>query len=186
MSSAFIYQPHVRQSDGTIVTPDIAIERVFASGPDKLAPVPVSRLISSAVRQQTEETPVGAPAVVLAAASYGMLISVGVIYSDSLWVAREAWRYDDIRDGYDDVRLRSWIVRNGGREVFVSGRLGALVSPANALQELGNPSGLRPGAMVFLGHTARFGECIPATRFEIALEASGRYLRCGFGLEKIG
>ena len=55
MSSGFIYHPHVHQSDGTVVTPDIAITRIFASGPDRLAPVQVSRLTSAAVIQQAAE-----------------------------------------------------------------------------------------------------------------------------------
>jgi hypothetical protein len=31
MSSSFVCQPHVVQFDGTVITPDIAIDRVYAT-----------------------------------------------------------------------------------------------------------------------------------------------------------
>ena len=142
MSSSFVYQPHLRQSGGTVITPDIAIDRVYMSGSASLEPVPVSRLISTTVLQQPEDAPIGTPAIVLVAASFGMMVSVGAIFADTVAVAREAWRYDDISAGYSDIVLRSWTLRGGGRTAFVSERLGELTSPAAAMKQLGNASGL--------------------------------------------
>jgi len=186
MSSSFVYHPHVYQSDGTVVTPDIVIDRVFASGADGLAPVPVSHLTSTAVLQQVAEAPVGAPAVVLVAASFGMLISVGAIFGDALPVARSAWRYDDIRDGYGDIRLGSWTTDGGRRTAFVAENLSALLQPEDAMHALGNPSGLKPGTAVFIGHPARLGESLAANRFEVALETDKRLLNYGFDIERLG
>jgi hypothetical protein len=186
MSSGFIYHPHVHQSDGTVVTPDIAITRIFASGPDRLAPVPVSRLTSAAVIQQTADAPVGAPAVVLVAASYGMLVSVGCILADAVAIARAAWRYDDIAAVYDAIMLRSWTVRDGKRTAFVSENLSGLMSPADAMGALGNTSGLKPGTAVSIGHPARLGESLAADRFEVALDAEKRSLIYGYDIDGIG
>lgn len=186
MSSSFIYHPHVYQSDGTVITPDILIDRAFASGTDGLLPVPVSRLTSAAVIQQAPDAPVGTPAAVLVAASFGMLVSVGAILGDVLAIARAAWRYDDIRGGYGDIRLESWTVRAGKRTAFVAENLAGLMTPVDAMGALGNPSGLKPGTAVFMGHPARLGESIAADRYEVALDADKRSLTYGFEIEPVG
>tara|TARA_R110000868_G_scaffold50260_4_gene160816 strand:- start:18139 stop:18699 length:561 start_codon:yes stop_codon:yes gene_type:complete len=183
MSSSFVYCPHVRQSDGTIVTPDIAIDRVFASGAEGIVPVPVSRLTSAAALQRVADAPVGTPAVILVAASFGMLVSVGAILGDVLAMARTAWRYGDIGSGYGDIVLRSWTMRDGKRTPFVSETLADLPPPADILSGLGNSAGLKPGTAVFIGHPARLGESLPADRFEVALERAGTALTYGFDIE---
>lgn len=187
MSSSFVYQPHVRQSDGTVITPDILIERVYASGADgTLIPAPVSRVTSATVLQQSAGAPMGAPAIVLVAASYGLLVSVGAILEDILAVARAAWRYDDIGNRYGDIELQSWTVHAGKRTAFVSERLSALTSPAGAMGALGNAAGLKPGTAVFVGHPVPLGESLPVERFEVALDAGNTQLQYGFGLEALG
>lgn len=186
MSSSFIYHPHVHRSDGTIITPDIAIDRVFASGAGGLNSAPVSRLTSAAVLQQAADAPVGAPALILLAASYGMLVSVGAILDGALAIGRAAWRYDDIQDGYDDIVLRSWTSENGRRTPFVSDKLGALMSPGDAMGALGNAAGLKPGTAVFIGHPAGLGESLPADRFEVALKAGEAELRYTFDIDILG
>lgn len=187
MSSSFVFQPHVQQSDGTVITPDILIERVYASGADGvLAPAPVSRVTSASTLQQSGDAPMGTPAVVLIAASYGLLISVGVILTDCLPVARAAWRFDDIRDGYDDIDLRSWAVHGGKRTAYVSEKLSALTSPADAMATLGNASGLKPGTAVFIGHPVPLGESLPIERVDVALDGAGRALRYSVCIEAVG
>lgn len=170
MSSSFVYQPHVHQSDGTVITPDILIERVFVSGTGGvLSPVPVSLVSSAAALQQPADSPIGAAAVVLVAASYGLLVSVGAILEGALPVARAAWRFDDVGSAYGDVNLRSWGVQGDKRTAFVSEQLAALMSPTEAMAALGNASGLRPGTAVFIGHPAPLGESLSLDRFEAAL-----------------
>lgn len=173
MSSSFVYQPHVHQSDGTVITPDILIEHVHASDAKGIvAPVPVSRVTSAAVLQQSPGAPMGVPAVVLIAASYGLLVSVGAILEDFLPVARTAWRFDDIRDVYDEIELRSWAVHDGKQNPFVSEKLSALTSPTEAMTALGNVSGLKPGTAVFIGHPVPLGESLPVERFDVALSTT--------------
>ena len=187
MSSSFVYQPHVHQSDGTVITPDILVEHVYVADVDGVpTPVPVSRLTSAAVFQQPAGAPVGTPAVVLVAASYGFLVSVGAILDGFLPVARAAWRFDDIGDGYGDLTLRSWTVHDGKRTVFVSEKLSALLSPANAMKALGNAAGLKPGTAVFICHPAPLGESLPVEQFEIALDAGDTKLQYRFGIEAVG
>jgi hypothetical protein len=185
MSSSFVYHPHVHQSDGSVITPDIAIDRVCATGTDGLAPYPVSWLTSAATIQQTADAPIGTPAVILLAASYGLLVSVGVILGDGLAISRAAWRFDDIRDSYGDIALRSWTVEAGTKTEFVSEKLDALMSPADAMGALGNASGLKPGTAVFIGHPAGLGESLPADRFEVALHMGERVLNYGFEIEAL-
>ncbi|MFT5487132.1 MAG: hypothetical protein ACI9JL_002340 [Paracoccaceae bacterium] len=187
MSSSFVYQPHVQQSDGSVITPDILIERVYASGADgALSPVPVSRVTSAAVLQQSAGAPMGVPAVVLVAASYGLLVSVGALVGGFLPVARAAWRFDDIRDGYGDIVLRSWAVHDDKRTAFVAEKLSALTSPADTMAALGNASGLKPGTAVFIGHPVPLGESLSVERFEVALTADNEELACRVDIETIG
>lgn len=186
MSSSFVYQPHVHRFDGTVVTPDIAVDRVFASGAERLTAAPVSRLTSAAALQQPADAPLGTPAVVLLAASYGMLVAAGVILRDALAIGRMAWRYDDIRDGYGDIELRSWTVEDGRRTPFVSEKLDGLTSPADVMASLGNASGLKPATAVFIGHPAGLGESLPADRFEVALKAGEAELRYTFDIDILG
>ena len=69
MSSSFVYQPHVVQSDETLITPDIAIDRGYTTmTADGLEPEPVARLTSASVIQEPDGTPLGAPALVFVAA----------------------------------------------------------------------------------------------------------------------
>lgn len=186
MSSSFVYHPHVHQSDGTVITPDIAIDRVYASDADGLIARPVSRLTSAATIQQPADAPIGTPAVVLLAASYGMLIAPVVILEDALALGRAVWRLDDIRDGYGDVMLRSWTVAAGKKTAFQAETLGGLMSPADAMGALGNASGLKPGTAVFIGHPAPLGESLLVDRFEVALEFGDRSLGYGIEIEPLG
>jgi hypothetical protein len=183
MSSSFVYHPHVHQSDGTVITPDIAIDRVFASGADGLAACPVSRLTSAAAIQQPAGAPIGTPAVILLAASYGLLIAPGVILEDALALSRAAWRLDDIRDGYGDVTLGSWTIEAGKKTAFQSETLDGLMSPTDVMGALGNASGLKPGTAVFIGHPAGLGESLSVDRFEVALQMGARTLNYGFEIE---
>lgn len=187
MSSSFVYQPHVHQSDGMVITPDILIERVYASAAgNTLAQVPVSRVTSATVLQQSAGSPIGTPAIVMIAASYGLLVSVGAILDDVLPVARAAWRFDDLREVYDDIDLQSWTVQNGKRTEFVSEKLSALMSPGEAMAALGNSSGLRPGTAVFIGHPAPLGESLTFERFEVALKVEDSEISYTVDIEAIG
>lgn len=187
MSSSFVYQPHVQQSDGTVITPDILIEHAYASGADGvLGLVPVSQVTSAASFQQPGGAPIGAPAVVLIAASYGLLVSVGAILEGFLAVARTAWRFDDVADGYGEVNLRSWAIYEGKRTAFGAEKLSALTSPVDAMAALGNGSGLKPGTAVFIGHPVPLGESLSLERFDVALDAGARQLEHGFEIEALG
>lgn len=187
MSSSFVFQPHVAQSDGTVITPDIVIDRVFATmTSDGLEPEPVARLTSAAVIQESADAPLGAPAVVLIAASFGMLVSVGVIARDVLPIARAAWRFDDVQDAYVDIVLRSWTVQEGRKTAFVSEKLSGLMSPTDAMTALGNSTGLKPGTAVFIGHPAGLGESVTIERFGVSLELNGETLTYDIQMDSLG
>lgn len=185
MSSSFVFQPHVHQSDGSVITPDILIERVYLSRDGTMEAVPATRLTSAAVLQQSADAPVGTPAVVLLAASYGMLVAVGAIFDDALAIGRAAWRHDDIRNVYDDIVLRSWTVEDGKRSAFLSEKLGSLQSPPEAMGALGNSSGLKPGTAVFISPPEPLGESLAVDRLEVALESDARVLQFDVALEAL-
>ena len=185
MSRSFIYQPHVRQFGGTIITPDIAIDRVYVAGGGTPASMPVSWLTSDVVLQHPEGDPLGAAAIVLGPASYGVVVSVGAIMNSTLPVARQAWRLEDISDVSARMMLRSQALKNGSVLEKTTVLVGDLTSPEDMVKSLGSPLGLKPGTMVFLPTTQALGEDVAADRFEVTLEAGEETLVYGLDLEGI-
>jgi len=185
MSRSFIYQPHVRQFGGTIITPDIAIDRLYVASGGTLASMPVSWLTSDVILQHPEGDPLGAAAIVLVAASYGVVVSVGAIMNSTLPVARQAWRLEDISDVSARMMLRSQALKNGSVLEKTTVLVGDLTSPEDMMESLGSPLGLKPGTMVFLATTQALGEDVAADRFEVTLEAGEETLVYSLDLEGI-
>ena len=186
MSRSFIYQPHVRQTGDTIITPDIAIDRAYVAGGGAPAAMPVSWLTSDAVLQHPAGDPLGAPALVLVAASYGVLVSVGAVMNSTLPVARQAWRLEDIAYAYAGMTLRSRAIASGSVAEERLVPVGDLPPPEDVMENLGSRLGLKPGTMVFLAIAASLGEGAAVDRFEVSLEAAEESLTYGFDLEGIG
>jgi len=185
MSRRFIYQPHVRQFGGTIITPDIAIDRVYVAGRGTPAAMPLSWLTSDVVLQHPKGDPLGSAAIVLVAASYGVMVSVGAVMNSTLPVARQAWRLDDLLDVCARMMLGSRALKNGSVVEKTAVFVDDLTSPEDMMESLGSRLGLKPGTMVFLANTQSFGEDIAADRFEVTLEAGEETLVYGVDLEGI-
>lgn len=66
-------------------------------------------------------------------------------------IASEAWRFENVRDQWDRLQLRSWIRENGHRVVYQAGTAGELLSPDDLLEM--TPLKRRPDAFVLLTGT---------------------------------
>lgn len=98
-------------------------------------------------------------------------------------VSREVWRYDDIRDHWDSIQVRSWAVSGDTRQAYQDGRLDAFMSVDALLSELARQGhGDLEGRIVFGGTLPTTDGFIFAHRFEAQLHDPllGRTLTCAY------
>ena len=82
-------------------------------------------------------------------------------------IARDAWRYDDVKPHWERLTLRSFIIENDKRVLYQEGQVSAMRSPEDLMQKYG---GLKPGFAMFGGTFAAKGGIRPAGRFIMELE----------------
>jgi len=85
-------------------------------------------------------------------------------------MASELWELDDVKDHWDKMILRSYVVTGARRELYQEGTLDALL-PVDELIRRGFEGGELPdGCAMFGGTLAAKGGIRPADRFEYELE----------------
>ena len=85
-------------------------------------------------------------------------------------IASELWKLEDVRDHWDKMILRSYVVTGGRRELYQEGTLDAML-PVDELIERAFEGGKLPdGCAMFGGTFAAKGGIRPADRFEYELE----------------
>ncbi len=137
---------------------------------------------------------------VLVGARDGMLVAVGSDHTDreverrsvaaskqmcAKPVSGRAWRYDDVADHFDELRLRAWIGRDGSRELYQDGSAAAMRPPAELIGLwLDGRGTLPPGTAMFGGTLAAIGGIRPSDRFEMELHdpVLDRSLRHGYSI----
>jgi hypothetical protein len=110
--------------------------------------------------------------------------AIGVSLSKQLCakpIARDAWRYDEVKDHWSRLTLRSWILEKGERVLYQEGTVDHMRSPEDLLDRYG---GLKAGTAMFCGTFAAKGGIRPAPRFEMELEdpVLGRTLRHAYSI----
>ena len=91
--------------------------------------------------------------------------TIGVSLSKQLCakpIARDAWRYDEVKDHWERLVLRSW----ADGELYQEGPVTAMRSPEDLLSRYP----LKPGWAMFCGTLAAKGGIRPATVFRMELE----------------
>lgn len=86
-------------------------------------------------------------------------------------LSHRAWRLSDVRDHWDDIKLRAWNTANGDRYVYQETTLESLLPPESILDivrdRYGGPLG---GTIVLSGTVATVtGELSPGEHFEVEL-----------------
>jgi hypothetical protein len=92
--------------------------------------------------------------------------TIGVSLSKQLCakpVARDAWRFAEVKPHWDKLVLRSW----ADAALYQEGPVTAMRSPEELMQKYG---GLRPSTAMFCGTLAAQGGIRPANRFRIELD----------------
>lgn len=103
-------------------------------------------------------------------------------------VSPEIWRYDEVRDHWDDIILRSYITTGKGRRLYQEGKVSALHEPAALVDKYAETEG-PPGAgtAMFCGTFAVNGGPEPSDSFEMEMEdpVLGRTLRHGYSVHRL-
>jgi hypothetical protein len=144
------------------------------------------RLLTSQeqIQVQRAETS-GEVEVYLVGAPHGMLVGVGSDHTDRAHeavdvaeskrlcqklISSEVWPYDEVKEYWDRLQIRSWSTDGGGRRLYQEGSLDALLPVEELLREMRNAGhGEIEGRIVFGGTIPALGGLTFGRRFEIEL-----------------
>jgi len=123
---------------------------------------------------------------VLVSLSQGLLVGVGSDHTDRKVeaygvtvskqmcpkpVSRELWAFDDIKDHWDSLVLRSYITRDGDRILYQEGSVTRMLGPEDLISRLTEGSTTLPvGTAMYCGTMPLQQAMGPATLFEMELE----------------
>lgn len=98
-------------------------------------------------------------------------------------VATTLWRFDDVADHLDELKLSSWIEENGARVTYQEGTLAAIRPLAELLER--NP--LSEGQAMLCGTLSAIGGVRPGDRFAMALSdpKAGRTIETGYAVKTL-
>jgi hypothetical protein len=86
-------------------------------------------------------------------------------------IAPEAWLFDELKDHWDRLMLRSWAVIDGVRRLYQEGNVSAMLHPRDLIAGYAPDGGsLKEGTAMFGGTFPAIGGIRPADRFEFELE----------------
>ncbi|MEP6494424.1 MAG: DUF2848 domain-containing protein [bacterium] len=85
-------------------------------------------------------------------------------------VAPMLWRYDDLADHWDRLRLRSWTHRRGTRERYQDDTVAAILPPERLIAMYDGSGALDAGTALFSGTVAALAAVGAAEEFEMELE----------------
>jgi len=104
-------------------------------------------------------------------------------------ISPKVWRYEDVKDHWDDLIMRSWIKKNGKRQLYQEGKLREILRPEELVEKVRlRVSGNLAGAVVYSGTFPIIGGKLSfSTYFEIQLidEHRGRYIKHIYTVEPI-
>ena len=101
-------------------------------------------------------------------------------------MAPELWAFDDVKDHWDQLVLRSWAVIGGERLLYQEGPVNSMLAPEDVMRGYG-PEGLPDNAVMFCGTLAARGGIRPASRFEFEIEdpVLGRRIAHGYDVVEL-
>jgi hypothetical protein len=103
-------------------------------------------------------------------------------------IAREMWPFDELKDHWDSLVLRSWAVKGGNRCLYQEGTVSAMLHPQDLIEGYLRAGGSWDEGAAMLGGTlAAIGGIRPADRFEFELEdpIHGRRLVHGYDIHNL-
>jgi hypothetical protein len=85
-------------------------------------------------------------------------------------LAAELWVYEDVKDHWDELILRSWAWLDGQRTLYQQGSVTAMLPPGKIIEGFGNSTELPEDTAMFCGTLAAHGGIRPSPRFEYEIE----------------
>ena len=132
------------------------------------------------------DTSSGEVEFILVGTDEGMLIGVGSDHTDREVetysvpvskqmcvkpVSKDVWRYDDVKDHFDDLLLRAWATENGEKKLYQDGGVTAMRPPEELIGlYLPGQTALPAGMAMYCGTLAAIGGIRPADRFDVEIE----------------
>jgi hypothetical protein len=98
-------------------------------------------------------------------------------------IAPELWPFDDVRDHWDSLILRSWIEEGGERRLYQEGTVTAMLAPDTIVTGFELKGELADGTAMFCGTLAARGGIRPSSRFSFELEDPVRNRRISYGYD---
>lgn len=99
--------------------------------------------------------------------------AIGVTISKQLCakpVSKTLWRLDSVADHWDELTIRSWVIRNNERTLYQEGKLAKMRHPKELISLYGKESALPAGTVMLCGTVAVKGKIAPAEQFEMEIE----------------
>jgi hypothetical protein len=84
-------------------------------------------------------------------------------------IAAAAWRYEDVRPHWDQLKLRADVRRGGERKLYQEGFVASMRPPDELIKLYTKDAALPVGTAMFCGTLAVHGNITFADRFEIEL-----------------
>jgi hypothetical protein len=84
-------------------------------------------------------------------------------------IAPDLWPFDDVRDHWDSLMLRSWIEEGGERRLYQEGAMTAMLVPDTIVAGFEPNGELADGTAMFCGTLAARGGIRPSSRFSFEL-----------------
>lgn len=103
-------------------------------------------------------------------------------------VARDAWVYDDVRDHWDELMLRAWILEDGKQVLYQEGPLALLRKPDELVQGCFQSSAIPAGYGMTCGTVAAIGGIRCTSRvfiMELHDPKLGRSIRHQYTMEQL-
>ena len=104
-------------------------------------------------------------------------------------ISPKIWRYEDVKDHWDNLIMRAWIKNDGKRQLYQEGKLGEMLRPEEVIEKVGlRVSGDLTGAVVYSGTFPIIGGKLnfsPYFEFELIDEKRGKSIRHSYNAEPI-
>jgi len=104
-------------------------------------------------------------------------------------ISSKVWRYEDVKEHWDDLIMRAWVKKNNQRQLYQEGRLARLLKPEELIEKVRmRVTGDLKGAVVYSGTFPIIGgELCFSPYFEIELldKHRGRHIRHIYNVDPI-
>jgi len=101
------------------------------------------------------------------------------------YVARVCWAYEEVQSHCDELRLRSWVTRDGKTELYQDGYVASLLPPHDLLDRARAGSPPSTSLALFAGTVPTISEVVFGDRYDLELHdpVLNRTIRGGYRVE---